>query len=245
MIVHRILDAVFRTLDAVDAVRAKVDHALGKEPQPPSSWPPLVETTPPHSADLDNAQRTYTDSDTGAEVPAVPRPVDQQKPPRTSAPKPKTSAPKAPKPKGTTGAEKRESPAAKAPKKKSDSRKGSVDRKGSDFDSPRARAIQTYLSDHGGAVVAEGAALDGKKTLARVLWSVGAAEAAGSAQGLTAADASALLSTVAGLEVFSTNIARAFRDENELFEETVPDGRSKRYKLTARGRGRLSEVTTR
>ena len=61
-----------------------------------------------------------------------------------------------------------------------------------------------------------------------MLWAVAAAEAASSAQGLTAADASALLATVAGLEVFSTNVARAFRDESELFEETVPDGRSKR-----------------
>jgi len=94
-------------------------------------------------------------------------------------------------------------------------------------------------------VVAEDAELDGKRTLARVLWAVGCAEDAGSEQGLTAADASAFLSSAAGVEVFSTNVARTFRDESGLFVETIPDGRSKRYKLTKQGRARLAEVRTR
>jgi hypothetical protein len=93
-------------------------------------------------------------------------------------------------------------------------------------------------------VIAEEAELDGKRTLARVLWAVGCAEDAGSEQGLTAVDASAFLSTAAGVEVFSTNVARTFRDESTLFVETTPDGRSKRYKLTAVGRARLAEIQT-
>ncbi|MDP2344320.1 MAG: hypothetical protein Q8O67_25400 [Deltaproteobacteria bacterium] len=248
MIVHRILDVVFRTLDAVDAVRARVDSALGREPQPPSSWPPLVEPPSP-AVDLEGARLVY--EDTAARMPArADRGADGRGAAERPVPAPKKAAKKKAKATPAKTRKKAADDAAAGPskgsrKKASDTRKGSVDRKGTDFDSPRARAIHTFLTDNGGAIVADDAALDGKKTLARVMWAVAAAEAAGSAQGLTAADASALLSTVAGLEVFSTNVARAFRDESTLFEETVPDGRSKRYKLTSAGRERLTEVATR
>jgi hypothetical protein len=129
--------------------------------------------------------------------------------------------------------------------KNSTGRKGSVDRSGRDLDSARARAVATWIVEQGRPLVAEDAVLDGKRTLARVLWAVACAEDAGSEQGLTAADASALLSTAAGVEVFATNVARAFRDEPVLFAETAPDGRSKRYRLTDAGRARLVEVRTR
>jgi hypothetical protein len=94
-------------------------------------------------------------------------------------------------------------------------------------------------------LIAADATLDGKRTLARVLWAVACAEDAGSEQGLTAADASAFLSSAAGLEVFTTNVGRALRDEPGLFVETFPDRRSKRYKLTQAGRMRLTEVRMR
>jgi hypothetical protein len=124
------------------------------------------------------------------------------------------------------------------------SRKGSVDRLGKDLDSPRARAVLLKLQN-GGRVIAESAAIDGKKVLARVLWALGAAEDAGAELGLTAADASALLHLVSGMEVYSTNIARTCRDENALIAESVPDGRSKRYKLTAEGRAQAQTLETR
>ena len=43
MIVHRLLDVFFRTLDAVDIVRDRVDQMLGRQPRPDpwaTSWPP-------------------------------------------------------------------------------------------------------------------------------------------------------------------------------------------------------------
>ena len=113
------------------------------------------------------------------------------------------------------------------------------------MDSARARAVATWLREQQRPLLAEDAELDGKRTLARVLWAVGCAEQAGSEQGLTAADACALLSTAAGMEVFSTNVARVFRDEPGLFAETAPDGRSRRYRLTDLGRVRWTEVKTR
>ena len=131
-----------------------------------------------------------------------------------------------------------------AAKKTISNRKGSVDRQGRDLDSPRATAIAAWIVSSGTAVVTEAADLDGKRTLARVLWALAMAEQAGTADGLTSADTSALLSVAADVEVFSTNVARAFRDEAALFVETSPDGRSKRYALTAAGRARLSEVAT-
>lgn len=251
MIVHRILDVVFRTLDTVDAVRARVDAALGRAPQPPaSSWPPVVDAPPAQQQQQqqtsrvvdDESARTYTGTPTIEDLYTARPEAPKAEAPKKTETEPKKKAAKsatAPKPK------KKAKAAAEKEPKKAASRKGSVDRKGDDFDSPRARAIGTWLVDNQRPIVTADAALDNKKTLARVLWAVGAADAAGSEHGLTAADASALLATAAKLDVFSTNVARAFRDESELFTETVPDGRSKRYKLTAAGRARLAEVETR
>lgn len=256
MLVHRILDVVFRTLDTVDAVRARVGAVLGsdsdREPQPSSLWPPGVEAPPPaisvdvgtvntytDTASIADAWRARPDAEGSEKKPEPAKKAKAKKPAKSEAAKPKSDA-KAAKPKSEAAKPKKKA-AAKEPTK---GRKGSVDRKGEDFDSPRARAVEAWLKDQKASVVTADAALDNKKTLARVLWAVGAADAAGSEHGLTAADASALLSMSAGLDVFSTNVARAFRDESDLFAETIPDGRSKRYKLTAAGRARLGEVET-
>ena len=246
MLVHRILDVVFRTLDTVDAVRARVGAVLGsesqREPQPPSAWPPGVEAPPPSISVDVGTVNTYTDTAGVADLWRA-RPdaaAADNEPEALAKPKAKKAAAKATKPAKAEAAK----PKKKAAKEPTKGRKGSVDRKGEDFDSPRARAVEAWLKDQKAKVVTAAAALDNKKTLARVLWAVGAADAAGSEHGLTAADASALLSASAGLDVFSTNVARAFRDESELFAETIPDGRSKRYKLTAAGRARLSDVET-
>lgn len=130
-------------------------------------------------------------------------------------------------------------------KKAGSNRKGSVDRSGKDFDSPRARAILEQLRGVGLGVVTEDADQGGKRVLARVLWALLAADRAGSELGLTAADASALLHLGAGMEVYATNVARACRDETDLIEESVPDGRSKRYKLTTAGKSAAAKIATR
>ena len=128
---------------------------------------------------------------------------------------------------------------------KSAGRKGSVDRSGKDLASPRAEAIVAHLKAGGGQVIAENADVSGKKVLARVLWALWAAEASGVQDGLTAADTSALLHSAAGVEVFTTNVARTCRDEVGLIEASVPDGRIKRYKLTDSGRVRARSLATR
>jgi hypothetical protein len=262
MIVHRLLDAVFRTLDTIDAVRARVDAVLGRgEAQPPSGWPATVEgdivvEAAPSSVvarDAEAMRATWTapqDLDAWRAPADEPGAVTPKKAAKASA---KKAAPseaeakpaKAPKAKASRAAAKpkKEKPASKTPAPTS--RKGSVDRSGKDFDSPRTRAVEAWIKETGAGIIAEDAELDGKKTLARVLWAVAMAEAAGSEQGLTAADTSALLSSSAGVEVFATNVARTFRDESELFKETSPDGRSKRYTVTVAGRGRLGEIATR
>ena len=213
-IVTRLLDAFFRTLDAVDAARERIDRVLGRTPEPiVTSWDAVPGDAP--AAEWQQTRPGAWDDKAA--------PVRAPKSPSTSPPAPAHSA----KAKVT----------AKAPKKgakKKASRKGSVDRTGADVDSPRARAVLEKLrADSAARVIDEDALLEGKKVLARVVWALFAAEEAGSEQGLTAADASALLHLAAAMEVFSTNIARACRDETHLIQEGQPDGRSKRYKLTA------------
>jgi hypothetical protein len=257
MLVHRLLDAVFRTLDTIDAVRARVDAILGNgEARPPSQWPATIQgdvvvdapapavvmqdatavraayVSPP---DLD-AWKDESSSTPAKKAARAPKADEPEKAGKAKAPAKKKASSSAARPK-------REKPASKVPVPTS--RKGSVDRSGKDFDSPRARAVEAFLIGQKAPILAEDADLDGKKTLARVLWAVAVAEQAGSEQGLTAADVSALLSSVAGIEVFATNVARTFRDEPELFVETTPDGRSKRYTVTAAGRERASTLATR
>lgn len=247
MIVHRLLDAFFRTLDAVDAVRDRVDRVLGKEPRPDPwavEWPPAE----PEKAERDDDERARQSN--GASDKATPSHeatrVEQEAPKREASTKEAKRAEAAPKKKAP--AKKTAAPKAKAADKPATrsktSRKGSVDRSGKDFDSPRAKAIWEYVRDNRLGVVTEEAMLDGKKVLARVLWALSAAEAAGSELGLTTADASALLHLAARMEVYATNIGRACRDHPELIEESDPDGRSKRYRLTAKGKALSVDIPT-
>lgn len=235
MIVHRLLDAFFRTLDAVDAVRDRVDRVLGREPRPDPwavEWPPAdVDGKERDAKEAKEPSRDAPAQKNGATKKATPAPATTSEAEAKPKPKPakKAAAPK-PKPVAAT--------------KKKSSRKGSVDRSGKDFDSPRAKAIWEYVRDNGLGVVTEEAMLDGKKVLARVVWALSAAEAAGSELGLTTADASALLHHAAGMEVYATNIGRACRDHDELIEESEPDGRSKRYRLTPKGKSLAVDIPT-
>ncbi len=232
-LVNRLLDAFFRTLDAVDMARERLDRVLGRAPQPEqwaTEWSPTPPTPP---------------------VPAARRPATVV--PLRDATAPDKPVVEAPRKKGATKKIRTAGRAAtaktvkpgKAATGRRASRKGSVDRKGADYDSPRARAIAERLVSDGMGIVGDDATHGGKKVLARVLWALWAAEQAGSELGLTAADASALLSQAAGLEVFATNIARACRDEGALIAESSPDGRSKRYTLTAAGREAAAKLEQR
>jgi hypothetical protein len=232
-IVTRLLDAFFRTLDAVDAARERIDRVLGRTPEPVvTSW----DAVPAEGGAPEWQQtRPSTWDDKAAPVRAPKSPSTS--PPAPAAPAAKSARPAKSKPAKSAASTSSAASAKKSGGKKKASRKGSVDRTGADVDSPRARAVLEKLkSDAAAQVITEDALLEGKKVLARVVWALFAAEEAGSEQGLTAADASALLHLSAGMEVFSTNIARACRDETHLIQESQPDGRSKRYKLTAQGR---------
>lgn len=248
-LVNRLLDVFFRTLDAVDAARERVDKALGRQPRPApwtTEWSPVPDSPgAPSAREVAREARvttTYTEKPTTslyAERPA-------STPSKKSTTKTKNSAKT--KPAAKKSAAKNDSAVPKAVKGsnlKAASRKGSVDRSGKDFDSPRARAIVEKLRSDGVGVITEDAQLDGKKVLARVLWALSAADKAGSELGLTAADASALLHLAAGVEVFATNVARTCRDETELIEESEQDGRSKRYKLTPAGKTAAAKLDVR
>jgi hypothetical protein len=219
-LVNRLLDVFFRTLDTVDAARERIDRVLGRSPQP-DAWTTEWSPTPP-SPPLYTPSAPFTPPATRARVRRAP--ATKKKAKKSSASVPKSAGKKA---------------------KGSGNRKGSVDRSGKDFDSPRARAIVEHLRSDGIGVITETAALDGKRVRARVLWALGTADKAGSELGLTAADASALLHLAAGVEVFATNVARTCRDETAFIEESAPDGRSKRYKLTAAGRAAAAKLDVR
>ena len=242
-LVNRLLDVFFRTLDAVDMARERVDRVLGRAPRP-EPWTTDWSPTPDAPVTLQQSPSSH------AHTPNVvaQAPVSSKKSvPGKSAPA-KSSPPKSPAAKSSPAS--RPARAAKkkgGPTKKASggNRKGSVDRSGKDFDSPRAKAIVEKLKEKSEGVVTDDSAYEGKRVLARVLWALDAADRAGSELGLTAADASALLHLAGGMEVFATNVARACRDEDALIAESAPDGRSKRYKLTDQGREAAAKISTR
>jgi hypothetical protein len=248
-IVHRLLDAVFRTLDVVDLARERVDVFLGRSPRPEGAgdWDPLPVSpdrgadAPPHEGAADDGRRPERRSAKATKADPAQKP--KREPPKPSAPTKPNVSPAA-RNKGKANGEKNAT-STSAPKGGKASRKGSVDRKGAEVDSARARAVLTHLRQGDAGVLEESAAVEGRKVLARVLWALDAAEKSGSELGLTAADASALLHLAAGIEVFATNVARTCRDETHLIAESEPDGRSKRYVLTDQGRKVASSLPTR
>lgn len=217
MIVHRLLDALFRTLDTIDLARERLERAVGRDRQPQpwtTTWEPKAAAEQQPEALRLAAARKAPFATAGA----------ARKPPpaaRKASPQPQRTA----------------RPSGKA------SRKGSIDRTGADLESERARRIVERLTADDGDVLGEEASIDGKRLLARVLWALATAERYGENDGLTAIDISALLHQAAGLEVFSTNVARTCRDEGAWIAEAGSDGRSKRYRLTDHGRARATEVT--
>jgi hypothetical protein len=237
MIVHRLLDAFFRTLDTVDAVRDRVDRALGREPRPDPwavEWPPPGEAFDP-SRDGPNADAPGAEpkEPTEAQIAEAAR--------RTGAAPSKTAADKSDKAAKPVA---KKAPTKKPGRKKkaSSKRKGSVDRSGKDLDSDRADEVTAYVKNNKRTLIDEEKELDGKKVLARVVWALGEAHAAGVDLGLTTNDVSALLSKAADIEVFATNIGRACRDHKELIAESEPDGRSKRYVLTDEGKQAAADL---
>ncbi len=115
-------------------------------------------------------------------------------------------------------------------------RKGSVDRSGKDISTPRSKTLAAFAGQKNIKPLDEDADVGGKKVLARVIWALGLADRADVNDGLTTKDVSAFLSAYADIEVFTTNIGRACRDHSEYIEPSVPDGRSKRYRLTSDGK---------
>jgi hypothetical protein len=251
MIMRRVLDLVFRGFDLIEKVRTTIrprhlaEAAVAEVRHSASSVQEVVSDRVEQA--IDRAEDAMEHA-VGAAATRTVAAVHQVE----SSLKSYLSDVKPSKPRAKKKATKMTATPAKAPVKKAKkkvvakktkaTRKGSVDRVGKDVDSPRARAIGVWLREQGAAKLNDDAALDGKKLPARVAWALLAAERAGSEQGLTASDVSALLSSTAKMEVFATNIGRSLREESAWFTETAPDGRSKRYRLTAAGKKRAATL---
>lgn len=272
MVVNRLLDAFFKTLDVVDAARDRVDNALGRKPRP-DPW--AVEWPTPNKDDdapTDEAEKSLDSEDestdpqrASAKAKANAKANDKKGSSKdektTTAEKAsddddatagkakkkaadEKSAPKAKK--KTAKAAKKASGDKKSTKKKTTkkSRKGSVDRSGKDFDSARAETVAAQMAKARTPVITEEADFNGKKVLGRVLWALWVAEQSGETEGMTTADVSALLHLTAKMDVYSTNVGRACRDHADLIAVGKPDGRSKRYLLTAEGRTAAASIPT-
>lgn len=218
MIIHRLLDVFFKTLDTVDAVRDRIDRARGKAPEPDPwavDWPP-PDAELPTEGSAKKAEPEANKSETKKVEAETPKTADKKK----------------------TATKK-----VGAKKKANSKRKGSVDRSGKDFESERADRVMKWLEGDTNEVITEDGDHGGKKVLARVLWALGAAAGAGE-DGMSTADVSALLYKAAKYEVFSTNVGRACRDHTSLIEVASTEGRSKLYRLTKAGKEAAGDLPT-
>jgi hypothetical protein len=250
MILHRVIDVFFRTLDAVDTARDQLERVLGRESE---TDPWAVPWSDDDSSDPQNAFDSAPQSDEAAAngssfdpentdtaptesvkaTESVPTGTETQK--RASKKRSTSKATASSKSKSPSSSRKKVKKSPGRKKSSAANRKGSVDRSGKDVDSARARAIENHIREHQLKMVTADDQLRGKKVLARVVWALWSTEQAGAKKGLTTKDISALLSACANIEVFTTNIGRACRDHAELIYLNEPDGRSKRYSLTEAG----------
>ena len=219
MLIHRVLDVFFRSLDTIDAAKDKIDRLRGKSPQPD----PWAVDWPPADADLPKAHEAKQENLR-----------EETRPPEKPVKKPE--AQKAVTKQTTKSASKKSKV-----KKKTTKRKGSVDRSGKDLKSDSAEKAVAHLKTSNKALINESAELDGKKVLARVVWALSLSHDAG-IDGMTTKDISALLSSAVNIEVFATNVGRACRDHSDFIEVASTKGRSKTYRLSDAGHKRVSDI---
>lgn len=216
IIVQKLLDGFFLSLDAVDAARRKVDHLLGRPEEAPFEvvWPePTVPSSPPE-----------------------PAPVPEKK---LAEKKAKAAAPKKRASKNAASADKK----TKASRSKTKAGGGSKKAKGKT--SPRHPKVTIEIEDLTNKVknnliqarpLRDDDELGGKKMIARIVYVLGVAEAE-ALGGMTSTEIAHVLTFSQDIETFGTNISRAIRQGTaDMVENSPTTGRIQRYALNEKGK---------
>lgn len=226
IVVQKILDGFFLSLDAVDAARRKVDQLLGRPEEAPFEvqWPEPVNPDKSASAPDDAAKNKKTASEAKDEVLKKAAPYK----------------PKKPAPKVSKKAKASNKSAKKVTKKASKKTQGKT--------SPRHPKVTLEIEDltqkvKKGSIKARPLGNDdelgGKKMIARIVFVLGVAEAE-NLGALSSTEIAHVLTFAQGIETFGTNISRAIRQGTAEMVEIVPStGRIQRYGLNEKGKSQF------
>ncbi|HXW53108.1 MAG TPA: hypothetical protein VEL47_03275, partial [Myxococcota bacterium] len=114
-------------------------------------------------------------------------------------------------------------------------RKSSI-RPAKEIGSERADVILRKLENGSFKLVAKSDSLDGKKSLAYLVWALGHAELADVTEGVSVHDVSALLYRACKIDLYPINISRVVYGNPVLVRQVGQEKRTKKYLLTKDGK---------
>jgi hypothetical protein len=101
--------------------------------------------------------------------------------------------------------------------------------------SKNADIVLAKLKEEDARLVNKSEAINGKTSLAYLVWALGHAERANIAEGISVHDVSALLYRACNIELYPINISRVVYGNQELVKQVGQQKRTKTYLLTADG----------
>lgn len=119
-------------------------------------------------------------------------------------------------------------------------RKSSI-RPANEIKSDNASIILASLKNDSAHLVKKSDSLNGKKSLAYLIWALGHAERAKIKDGISVHDVSALLYQANKIELYPINISRVVHSNSELIRQVNQSKRTKTYLLTAEGKRTFTE----
>lgn len=114
-------------------------------------------------------------------------------------------------------------------------RKTSI-RPAKEIDSIRARKILDALAQRPIRLAQKDDEVDGKKSLACLIWALGQAEQTGIQEGMSVHDVSALLYHACNIELYPINVSRVLHSNKKFVQQNGQFKRTKTYVLTADGK---------
>ncbi len=113
-------------------------------------------------------------------------------------------------------------------------RKSSI-RPAKEIGSSKADIVLKALKDSGARLVDKHESINGKMSLAYLVWALGHAERAGIAEGISVHDVCALLYRACKIELYPINVSRVVYGNALLVHQVGQQGRTKNYLLTKEG----------
>lgn len=105
-----------------------------------------------------------------------------------------------------------------------------------EISSTKADMILNLIKNNNFKIINKTDELDGKKSLAYLIWALGNAERANISEGISVHDISSLLYKTSSIELYPINISRVLKSNISFIRKTGQDKRTKTYLLSSHGK---------